>query len=403
MRTLRKIIVTIVLLGIVGGGVALLFMPQPIPADFATVAKGPLQVTIDGDGRTRVRDVYTVSSPLAGRVLRIERHVGDDVIAGETLLATIEPAEPTLLDVRSQRQAEAAVKAADAAQTLSQSELDQANAELAFAMSDYERARSLAQRGAISQRALEQAHLSVQSLEAAVATREAALRVREFELETARAMLVAPTSARGGGEGSGCCVVVRAPVTGKVLRVLQESEAVVAAGTPLIEIGDPADLEILVDLPSADTVQIGPAAKVYLGEWGGLEELEGQMRWVEPTGFTKISALGIEEQRVNVIIDFTSPPETWRRLGHGFRVAARIVVWERNDVLKVPVSALFRVGAEWAAFVDADGVAERRIVTLGRHNGIEAEVLDGLGEGVRVIVHPSDRIADGVEIEARPD
>ena len=220
MRTLRKIIVTIVLLGIVGGGVALLFMPQPIPADFATVAKGPLQVTIDGDGRTRVRDVYTVSSPLAGRVLRIERHVGDDVIAGETLLATIEPAEPTLLDVRSQRQAEAAVKAADAAQTLSQSELDQANAELAFAMSDYERARSLAQRGAISQRALEQAHLSVQSLEAAVATREAALRVREFELETARAMLVAPTSARGGGEGSGCCVVVRAPVTGKVLRVL---------------------------------------------------------------------------------------------------------------------------------------------------------------------------------------
>ena len=229
--------------------------------------------------------------------------------------------------------------------------------------------------------------------------------MREFELETARASLILPSVTEGSAEDHvGCCYAVRAPVDGKILRIFHESEGVVDAGAPLVEIGDPGDLEIVVDLLSTDAVQVAEQAEAFIEGWGGGERLvRAQVRRVEPYGFTKTSALGIDEQRVNVIVDFNEPAERLRLLGHGFRVEVAIVVWRNEDVLKVPVGALFRIGGNWALFVVEDGQATLRRLEIGQMNGTEAEVLDGLAVGETVILHPSDRIADGVLVEARPN
>jgi len=197
------------------------------------------------------------------------------------------------------------------------------------------------------------------------------------------------------------CVSVYAPITGTVLRVLQKSEGVVTASTPLVEVGDPRELEIVVDLLSADAVRVQAGQRVYIEGWGEPEPLNGVVQRVEPFGFTKISALGIEEQRVNVIIDFTDPPEKWQRLGHGYRVEPRIVLWEADDVLKIPLPALFRDGDGWAVFAEQRGRAVLRRVEIGRDNGLEAEVVKGLEPGEHVVLHPSDRVSEGVRLEAR--
>jgi HlyD family secretion protein len=273
---------------IVVAGLVYAFWPRPVPVDLAVVARGPLSVTVDGDGRTRVREVYVVSAPVAGRVLRIERHVGDAVVAGETVLATIEPGDPAFLDRRGRRQAEAAVEAAAAAKLLAEAELTRGLAELEFARADLDRASRLAERGTISERALDSAKLEYHTRDAAAAAARAALDVRLHELETARAALIEPGE-DGGDESEACCVDVRAPVSGRVLTLVQESEAVVAGGAPLVEIGDPRDLEIVVDLLSSDAVKVGEGAPVRIEGWGGEGMLEGRVRRVEPTGFTKAS------------------------------------------------------------------------------------------------------------------
>jgi HlyD family secretion protein len=378
------------------------FLPQPVPADLAEVSRGALRVTVDDEGRTRVKEVYVVSAPVAGRVLRIDRHVGDPVTAGETVLATIQPTAPTFLDLRGKRQAEAAVHAAEAALQLAEAELVRAQADLEFARSDLARARKLASGDTISQKALDNAKRDFKTSEAAVAAAEATLRVKSFDLETARATLIEPGSEVAAGPEENCCVSVRAPVDGRVLRLVQESEAVIAAGAPLVEIGDPRDLEIVVDLLSRDAVRIREGAEVAIDEWGGERVVGGRVRRIEPTGFTKVSALGIEEQRVNVIIDFTDPPERWKSLGHGYRVEARIVVWQDENVLKVPVSALFRNGEDWAVFVVSETRAHLRKVTVGQRNSFVAQVVEGLEAGERVVLYPSDRIFDGVAVTARP-
>ena len=400
--SLRRNLVLAVIAVLVAAVLVYAFLPQPVPADLAEVSRGALRVTVDDEGRTRVKEVYVVSAPVAGRVLRIDRHVGDPVKAGETVLATIQPTAPTFLDLRGKRQAEAAVHAAEAALQLSEAELTRAQADLEFARSDLARARKLASGDTISQKTLDNAKREFKTSEAAVAAAEATLRVKSFDLETARASLIEPGSEAAARSDEGCCISVRAPVDGCVLRLVQESEAVIAAGAPLVEIGDPRDLEVVVDLLSRDAVRIREGAEVAIDEWGGEAAVKGRVRRIEPTGFTKVSALGIEEQRVNVIIDFTDPPARWQSLGHGYRVEAHIVVWQSEDALKVPVSALFRYGEDWAVFVLTEGRARLRRVVVGHRNSLAAEVLDGLEEGERVVLYPSDRVSDGVTVTARP-
>jgi HlyD family secretion protein len=397
---LRQLAWYAVVAAVIGGALVYAFLPQPVAVDLATLERGELLVTIDGDGQTRVREVYVVSSPVSGRVLRIERHVGDEVIANQTLLATIEPGDPTFLDRRAQAQAEAAIKAAEAAFALAEAEQARALAELDFARAELGRAEQLAKRGNISQRDLDRARLDVRTSKAALNTAGATVEMRRYELATARAALIQPGEEGGEGGHQACCVEVYSPVDGRILRVIHESEGVVPAGTWLVELGNPHDLEIVVDLLSDDAVRVQEGAEVIIEDWGGIS-LAGRVRRVEPYAFTKVSALGIEEQRVNVIIDFTDPPEQWQGLGHGYRVNARIKDWRGEDVLKLPLGALFRDGDAWAVFVAEDGVARLRHIEIDHSNGRHAEILDGLAEDTDVILYPGDRIADGVSVRSR--
>lgn len=381
-------------------GLVYAFRPQPIPVDLATVARGPLVVTADEEGETRVRDVFVLSAPVAGRALRIDAEVGDAVVAEQTVVAEIEPIDPAFLDLRSETQARAALSAAEANKALAEAELVEMEAELDFATSELERARRLYRTRTISERDLDDAERRYKTSRAAVATVKARLQVRVFELQRAQAQLMSPVQTQAA-HGACECVPLLAPVNGKILRILHKSEGVVEAGDPLLEIGDPEDLEVVVDFLSADAVRISPGQRVIMDEWGGGAALAGEVRLVEPFGTTKISALGIEEQRVNVIIDFTSPRTEWQRLGHGYQVEVRVVLWEGTDVRKVPLTALFRHGEDWALFVEENGRARLRTVELGRRTGLEAEVTAGVESGQRVIISPSDRITDGVRIRPR--
>jgi HlyD family secretion protein len=375
------------------------FQPAPVAVDLVVVKRGPMEVAIDGEGRTRVLDIYTVSAPVSGRIERIDVRVGDNVVAGKTLLASIEPARPQFLDARAQAQAKAAVKAAEAAKLLANAELERVRAEAKFARTNFKRAQELYARRTISELEFDQAQLEAATHAAAVNSARATLKVREFELETAKAALINP--ANKDAKQASCCVEVRAPVNGKVLRVLRQSEGVVESANPLIEVGDPEQLEVVVDLLSSDAVRVVEGAPVILNGWGGEVDLEGKVRRVEPYGFTKISALGIEEQRVNIIIDFTNRPANGTGLGHGFRVEAHIREWRDDNVLQVPIGALFREADDWAVFLEAEGVVKLAKITIGHTNGHTAEVLEGLDENVRVVSHPSDRVMDGIEIVDR--
>jgi len=381
-------------------GLMFSFRPQPVVVEIVEVKRDQLVVTVDDEGETRVHDIYVLSAPVTGHMRRVDLHAGDPVIAFETVVAEIEPIDPAFLDPRSEAQARADIRAAESAKTLARAEVDQAQAELEFASKEHERAAELVIDGTIAQRDLDAAERNFQTARAALATALAALDVRNFELERARATLVSPTQTNAG-RGDCACVSIRAPVNGRVLRIVQQSEAVVAAGTPLVEIGDPRELEIVADLLSSDAVKVETGQRVIIEHWGGDSVLEGRVRLVEPFGFTKISALGIEEQRVNVVIDLTSKEEQWRKLAHGYQVDVRIVLWEETDILTLPLLSLFRDGEQWAVFADVDARAELRHVTIGHRNTLNAELLSGLEEGERVILHPSDRVSAGVRIEPR--
>jgi HlyD family secretion protein len=290
------------------------------------------------------------------------------------------------------------VQAAQAAVDLAEAQIKQAKAQLEFMRSDLRRAEELAASRTISTRALEKAKLDVDSAETAVASAVATMEVRRRELESARAHMIQP--GQPSVRSASCCVEVRSPITGRVLKIVAESEQVVQAGAPLLEIGDPRDLEIVVDFLSRDAVRIKPGQPARIESWGGEKILNARVKQIEPTGFTKVSALGIEEQRVKVILDFTAPESEWQELGHGYRIIARVVVWHGEGVL-VPLGALFRQGESWAVFVVEDGRAHRRLVKIGERNLHAARVIDGLRPGERVVLHPSDRVADGVRIEPR--
>jgi HlyD family secretion protein len=396
----KRLLTWVPIVAIVVVGLVWAFAPRAVVVDLLAVAKGPMAVTVDEEGVTRVHDVFGLSAPVAGRVQRIEAHVGDPVVANETVLARIEPMDPAFLDPRSETQARAAVHGAESALELARAEVEEARAEAEFAETQYRRARELLNSGTISQRDADDAERARRATMAALATTEAALQVRTFELEQARAQLLTPAKSRGRRDGQGW-ISLRAPRSGRVLRVVNDSERVVAAGDLLVEIGDPAELEIVVDFLSTDAVQIEAGQRVLIERWGPEQVLEGRVRRIEPYGFTKVSALGIEEQRVNVIIDLTSPREQWERLGHGYQVEARVVLWQADDVVTVPLTALFREGDAWAVFVEEHGRAALRRIEVGHRNAVDAEIGEGLEADERVVLHPSDRVRDGVRIAPR--
>ncbi|MBT8443166.1 MAG: HlyD family efflux transporter periplasmic adaptor subunit, partial [Gammaproteobacteria bacterium] len=386
---------------LVGGAIvlALLFRPVPVPVDFTQVQRGSIEVSVSDEGKTRVKDVFVVSAPVPGLMRRIELEAGDPVTAGETVVAQIEPSDPSFLDVRTQAEARAAIRAAEAAQSLQAASVRRAEAELEFADAEYRRFQGLAERDTVSENDLDSARRRARTAAAVLDETRASLNARTAELEQARARLMNPNSTREA-RGEDCeCVNAYSPVSGTVLQVLKESEGVVASGTPLVEVGDPGRLEIVVDLLSTDAVRVEAGQRALIEAWGGDVPLEGVVTRVEPFGFTKISALGIEEQRVNVRIDLSGPPEEWQRLGHGYRVEPRIILAESGDVLKVPRSALFRDGQRWAVFVDGGGMARMKHVELGLENDLEAEIVAGLESGERVVVQPSDRVTEGARLE----
>ena len=364
--------------------------PKPLEVDAAAVTRGPLRVTVDEDGVTRVQDRYVITAPVAGRVGRIALKEGDVVRAGQ-VVARMASAP---LDVRSGMQSTAAVSAAQAAVAQADARVSEARAALEQARREARRARTLAEAGALSEQAREQADLAAVSRQRELEAAQAASRAAQADVRAARAALV---DASPSGPASSA-TEVRSPVRGRVLRVARQSEGTVAPGEPLVELGDAAALEVVVDVLSTDAVRVQPGMPLLIEEWGGGQTLRGRVRTVSPGAFTKVSALGVEEQRVNVIGDLVDAPGP---LGDGYRVEARIVTWEGDRVLKAPVSALFRAGDDWSVFVIQDGRARLRKVRVGHRGDAEAEILSGLREGEPVIVFPSDQVADGVLVKPR--
>lgn len=379
------------------------FQPKPVPADFAVVSRGALEVTLDEEGETRVRERYEVSAPLAGRILRIELEPGDPVVADTTVLATFQPAAPVLLDARSRAEAEARVRAARAARGQASAELERTRAELDFAEAELNRILHLAEDEIVSRERLDSAELNLKTRQRAVEAAKFRLETGEHELEVAQATLTHSSAASGASAGGQDPMILTSPVDGVVLNRRRESESVVQAGEVLLVVADPSRLEIVADFLSTDAVRIDPGDPVYIEQWGGENRLVGEVRRVEPSGFTKISALGVEEQRVNVIIDFADPREAWEALGDGYRVEVQVVIWRDEEVTKIPTSALFRHEDGWAAFTVSDGEAHLRPVEVGQRNGLEAEILSGIAEGEQILVHPSDEVAEGVGVEQRTE
>ena len=396
----RRLMFWIPLLVVLLLALLILLWPRAVAVDLALVQRGPLQVSIRDEGETRVKDVYVVSAPVGGLMQRIDLESGDDVIAAETIVAHIQPTDPEVLDIRTEAEARASMQAALAAKDHAVAEVEHADSELAFARAELVRFRGLAARETISESALDDATRRERSAAAALAEAKAQLAIREYELERARARLLPVSEAREQREGCDC-IHVYSPVSGTVLRRLKESEGVVAAGTPLLEIGNPQELEIVVDLLSSEAVRVMPEQRVVVEEWGGDVGLNGVVRRVEPFGFTKVSALGIEEQRVNVVVDLTDPPDLWSSLGHGYRVEPRIILWEASNVQKIPIGALFRDGGDWAVFVEERGRAMLRRIEIGQENSLEVEVVAGLELGERVVLHPGDRLSGGIRISER--
>ena len=392
--TNRALLIAVALLALV---LFLALRPRPVDVERAMVTRKPMQVTVDEEGRTRIRDKFLITAPVGGVVSRIELEPGDHVARGEAI-ATIKPGRPPLLDARTRAELRARVDAARAA-------LDQARAEerrtataSVHAQSELRRLRPLHKAGGVSDSELETYETQARAAEDAQHGAAHAVEIAAAEYEAARAALLDANADRAS---SGPVITLRAPADGAILRRLRESESVVPAGEALVEIGDPQRLEIVADFLSTDAVAIPPGTPVIVDQWGGGHSLRGRVRRVEPAGFTKVSALGVEEQRVNVIVDFLDPIEAWRALGDGYRVETRAVLWAQTNVLTVPVGALFRDGESWATYVVRDGRAELRTVAIGHRTDRDAEVTAGLREGEYVIVHPSDTLRAGIRVALR--
>lgn len=356
-------------------------------------------VTIDHEGKTRVKDRFIISAPLAGRLQRVVLKVGDPVEEGKTLVAVIEPSDPEMLNPRALAEAEARVKASDAAVKQASAQRERARTLLDLAKDELARMINTTPSGATSKRELDTAEHKERAAQEDLRAASFAAQVAEFEHEQAKAAFLF-TQPSGDTSQHVRRFEIQAPIRGRVFRVFQESATVVTPGTRLVELADAQNIEVEIDLLSTSAIQIAPGARVIIDRWGGVEPLEARVRLIEPSAFTKVSSLGIEEQRVNVIADFISPPEKRATLGDAFRIEARLVVWESPDVLKIPSGALFREASEWSVFIVDHGRARLRRVRLGHRNDLEAEIVAGVIKGETVIVYPTDQIEEDTRVEA---
>ncbi|MGB5557591.1 MAG: HlyD family efflux transporter periplasmic adaptor subunit [Paracoccaceae bacterium] len=386
-------------------GLAYAFWPRPLMVDLGEVARAPMVVSVNEEGRTKVREAYVVSTPIAGRLMRVQVEPGDQVVSGETVIARMLPTNPEALDIRSREQARADVSSAEAALRVAQAEMNKAMADKELADSDLVRTQTLFKSGTVSQAALDRAEQAARSAQAALDTARAAISMRIANLDSANARLISfndPQQIIAAETATNQIITIKAPVTGSILRVIQVSETTLPAGTPILEIGDISnDLEIVVELLSTDAVKVEVGNRVIIDDWGGQTALSGVVHRIEPWGFTKFSALGVEEQRVNAVIRFTDPKEKRDNLGHGFRVEVRIVIWEDENALTVPSSGLFRDRGNWAVFVVQDGKAVLTPVEVGHNNGVQAELLAGMEAGAKIILYPGQGIVDGSRVEQR--
>jgi HlyD family secretion protein len=396
MRILIRRVATILVLLAAAAGLLWSIMPRAVLVEAAAAIKQQFVATVDEDGKTRIRERFTVAAPLSGHLARIQLKVGDQVRADDAV-ATIVPSPAPLLDPRSRREAEERLGTAEAALERSKAAVEAAKAQSEQANNDLARTRSLAGVGASTVQALERAELAARLADRGLRESEFQNHAAEHEVSQARALL----ARYDDGNGASDTWIVTAPVPGLVLKVAQESETIVQPGTPLVEIGDPHDLEIVVDVLSTDAVEIRPGAEVSIENWGGPTSLSGRVRRIEPAAFTKISTLGVEEQRVNVLIDIVSPPEQWSQLGDGYQLDARITVFSRADATIVPAGALFRRGESWSLYVVESGRAQIRTVEVLRRSGRFAAISTGLALGERVIVYPTDKVEAGVRVDVR--
>lgn len=383
-----------VLLALIGWGL----WPKPTVVETGVVVRMPLTVHVSEEGKTRIRNRYVVAAPVAGHMRRVALKPGDPVEAGKTVITVIEPMVVPLLDPRARKQAEAVVSMHEANRKRAAESLDAARAALRMAEADRERMRSVRKDGTISESDRDRMEADAAIKAAEVRAAEFSLQVIDYELVQARAALERPAGAEAGN-----LVEVKSPVSGKVLNVAQESETVVSPGTPLLEIGDPADLEIEAEILSRDAVTIQAGDEARIEQWGGETPLRARVRRVEPAAFTKISALGVEEQRVYVLGDLIDPPEAAKALGDRYRVEVRVAVWHSDDVLAVPAGALFREGSEWKTYLYQNGSAKLVTLQAGHSDGRFTEVISGLNAGDKVLLHPPDNVQDGGSVVERSD
>jgi HlyD family secretion protein len=404
-KKLSRPLLVIVTLAVVVAGLAFAFWPRPTMVDIGEVTRGEMMLTIDEEGRTRVREAFVVSTPIDGRLLRVEVEPGDPVQKGATVVARMRPANPAALDVRTREQALAAVEAAEAALRVAEADLEAARADSDLAAAELDRTRRLADRGTVSDAALDRVRGAARAAEARLHTAEAAIQQRKAELQSAQAQLIgfddrgllSALETQLGDE-----MPIYAPAGGVILRVIHQDETTLAAGSPILEIGDiQQDLELVVELISSDAVKVARGDPVIVENWGGAPTMSGTVTRIEPFARTKVSALGVEEQRVTVVASLATPPQRRAGLGHGFSVEVRIVIWQADDVLKVPSSAVFRSGEHTAVFAVDDGRSVLREVEIGTNNGREAEVLGGLEEGDRVVLYPPADLSNGMAVVQR--
>lgn len=390
---------------VVTGALALAFWPRPIMVDLGVVQRGAMRVTVDEQGRTRVRDAYVISTPIDGRLLRVQVMPGDPVKKDVTVVARMRPANPAALDIRTRGQAVAAVAAAEASLHVAEANLEAARADADLAQSDLDRTEQLADSGTASPAALDRAQSAARAAQARLDTAAAAIELQRAEVRSARTFLMGfddPAGTDGEADTAGEERLIHAPIDGVVLQVLHQNETTLSVGSPILVVGDIREgLEVVVELISADAINVQVGAAVDIENWGGDGTLSGQVTRVEPYGETKVSALGVEEQRVTAVVQLTSPPADREGLGHGYAVEARIVTWSEDDALVAPSSALFRDGPDWAVFVVVDGVAQHRRVTIGRDNGQQAEVLEGLNADDMIVLYPPADLTDGQRVAQR--
>lgn len=389
----------LVIFALVVAGFAYSFWPRAVFVATYKVQSGPMEVGIFEEAKTRIHDVYTLSSPVDGYLRRIQVEVGDDVVRSVTRLVEVQPGDPTFLDERTEAQATAAVQSAKAAEDLALAEVSQAEAELEFAESELRRIKELSKQQSVSQREVDNAERQYKSLRATLATAQAGLQMRQFQHKQAEALLLSPIATQQN-HGHCACLEITAPVSGKVLSIRQKSEGVIRAGSPLVDIGDPEDLEVVVELLSNDAVQVKPGLSVRLRNWGGEQPLSGIVERIEPVGFTKVSALGIREQRVNVIVQLRSDRTQWQNLGHAYQLDAEIILWQQDAVLQVPITALFRKNKQWAVYRIEQGRLKTQLVETGERNHHAMEILSGLAPGDMIVAHPNNQISDGVLAQA---